>query len=437
MIDIKKELFRTIRQLMTGTNVFYGYVLNTLDISFSDKIPTAGVALRKETMSYVMYINPEFFEGLTGAQRQGLLIHELLHLVFDHCSPTWKRVSDRLGHTNVNVAMDMEINQQIDANLLPPDGVSYSMLAPLLAEVNVVDTAGLERLVHITQTYGVKTYLTGYSSLDYTKIMSMIKQQRNSGNGSGENDDSDEFSDANNDVTIGDEGTVDELAQTMAKNTLAVAIDNVLEQPELANAKSRGDIPGGVLEAIARLKVITPPATDYRKILSTFVGRRLSSEQKPKNLYPNARYEAHDSRLTTRYAFAGDVLLAVDTSGSVSSEELSQFSSEIDKIRRVKRNVNFHLIEVDAELQSSRKLKRNESLTHVHGRGGTNMRIVFEYAAEAFAKRLIGALILFSDGDVHPNEVPVDYVVPTLIVFSNNHNKSFDGTTINTAVIKL
>ena len=53
-----------------------------------------------------MMYNPDFFEGLTDAQRSGVLVHEFYHLVFEHVTG---RLPDELAgvfSNNGNVPKD-------------------------------------------------------------------------------------------------------------------------------------------------------------------------------------------------------------------------------------------------------------------------------------------------------------------------------------------
>jgi predicted metal-dependent peptidase len=70
-------------------------------------IPTLAVSTAA-TDGMVLIYNPAFIEGLTDAEVEGLLIHEVCHVRFDHC----KRLDDSglLDKERANRAMDREIN---------------------------------------------------------------------------------------------------------------------------------------------------------------------------------------------------------------------------------------------------------------------------------------------------------------------------------------
>ena len=65
--------------------------------------------------------NPEFFAGLTDKQRQGVLIHEFYHLVFEHVT---SRKPVGVHHMIWNFATDLSINGLIGRDKLP-DGCLF------------------------------------------------------------------------------------------------------------------------------------------------------------------------------------------------------------------------------------------------------------------------------------------------------------------------
>ena len=52
---------------------FFASLSRRIDKRSSNALPTAGVRVNPETAQFEMLYNPEFFAGLTDAQRQGVL----------------------------------------------------------------------------------------------------------------------------------------------------------------------------------------------------------------------------------------------------------------------------------------------------------------------------------------------------------------------------
>ena len=107
-----ESLAKTSKNLMLK-EPFYGLLLMALNKTFTDKVPTAGVALKG--INYQLYINTDFWDRINADERYGILKHELLHIAFFHLVNYDKYENKKL----LNIAMDMEINQYIASMYLP------------------------------------------------------------------------------------------------------------------------------------------------------------------------------------------------------------------------------------------------------------------------------------------------------------------------------
>ena len=114
-----KEVLRISKELIYD-NPFYGSILLSLQKEINnDKIKTACVGLHD--IAYKLIVNSDFFSSLTEKQKQGLLIHELGHIVNFHLTEY-----DHLHDKEIaNVAMDVYINQTFPAVMLPPGGCTW------------------------------------------------------------------------------------------------------------------------------------------------------------------------------------------------------------------------------------------------------------------------------------------------------------------------
>ena len=112
--DIQDHLIRFLLD-----EPFYGRITRCLDKEATTSIATAGVTVVDGNLK--LFYNPAFCAGLLkeGANKvKGLLKHEALHLVFEHC--TTRRLSP---HSVANIAADCAINSLIPENELPNCGI--------------------------------------------------------------------------------------------------------------------------------------------------------------------------------------------------------------------------------------------------------------------------------------------------------------------------
>ena len=93
--------------------------------SSANNIPTAGVG--PNGIGIELVVNPDFYKSLSEEHRMGLLKHELLHVSFGHIATRDRYPDKKLA----NIAMDIEINQYIDPNYLPPGGLTLDTFPEL------------------------------------------------------------------------------------------------------------------------------------------------------------------------------------------------------------------------------------------------------------------------------------------------------------------
>lgn len=117
-----------------------------------------------------------------------------------------------------------------------------------------------------------------------------------------------------------------------------------------------------------------------------------------------------------------ELVIAIDTSGSCTSEIVQQFLEETYGILSEKENffhkMNVHIVQCDcwvqdvAVIHSEEEWSRYSKEIKIQGRGGTDFRPVFRYVEEQKKKgelKNLKALIYFTDGDgVYPQSKP-DY----------------------------
>lgn len=120
-VEMKSQCLSTvIYECCTKTHQFMGAVLQSLTINYSHQLPTAGILFNTDAKHWEMLINPYFFcKKLNGEQRKAVLLHELSHILHKHpLRVPFLKISPR-KRVLMNIAADMAINQFIK-NL--PDG---------------------------------------------------------------------------------------------------------------------------------------------------------------------------------------------------------------------------------------------------------------------------------------------------------------------------
>jgi predicted metal-dependent peptidase len=119
------------------------------------------------------------------------------------------------------------------------------------------------------------------------------------------------------------------------------------------------------------------------------------------------------------------MLLGIDTSGSVSDDELREFMTEIHHIHKT--GVDVTIIQCDTAIVSIKEYKGKYDGIKIGGRGGTSFDPVIDYFNANLKKYT--SLVYFTDGEAWTDLKPK---APTLWVLSecSQMNESLPGRVI-------
>ena len=208
-----------------------------------------------------------------------------------------------------------------------------------------------------------------------------------------------------------------EAAQQLIENQLNSIIKSVAEQVE----KSCGKVPAEFSEIVKKLKEKKPEIFNwkayFRRILGTIYDINIkSTRRKESKRFAGAAGIQHKKKVS--------VLVAVDTSGSVSTKELQEFFNEIDYI--YKAGARITIVECDAEINSVVEYD-GKNIPEIKGRGGTSFAPPIDYYIKS--KKDYASLIYFTDGYCSlPEKRPSNVI--WVITSNGNQNQEYFGKTI-------
>ncbi|MBC7106614.1 MAG: hypothetical protein H5T97_11805, partial [Firmicutes bacterium] len=175
-------------------------------------------------------------------------------------------------------------------------------------------------------------------------------------------------------------------------------------------ARERGTLPAG-LEVF--VKAAKEPAVPWRQLLSEFLTRVRSGY----TWHPFDRRFAHAGVYLPDFGSPGveEIVLALDTSGSISDDELSQFLAEVKAVVDCD-PLRLHVVLCDAAVWSWDTVEQGEPAPHVRvrGRGGTDFRPVFDEVQRRGV--FPSALVYLTDGHGAYPELPPPYPVLWVLV---------------------
>ena len=378
-MNIHEDLSKIGKQLMLS-EPFYGVFLSTLNKVVRKDVPTAGVCL--QGINYQLAVNEEFWNSLQGDKPKiGLLKHELLHICFNHLLDRDDYPDQELH----NVAADIEINQYIAEEYYP----SKDLLLPSsYPELNLPLKAGTKVY------YGLlKQALESGASPKLQQLMDGLK-------GEGLHPTWSEFD------------GLSEADAKLAKSQLEHQIKEILKSQ---SDKGRGFVPSELESFIDGILTETEPSYDWRSYFRRFAGTSTRTYTKKTRRKLNKRFQENPAlKIKTKK----NVLVGIDTSGSVSDKNLIEFFTEIQHM--YKTGVAITIAEGDAGIHNIYEYK-GEMPNFITGRGGTDMNPFIEY----FNKhKEFNSLIILTDGYIGSNTIKS--FKPTIMVITA------DGENIDT-----
>lgn len=352
-INAKNKLESAISKLITFYPLF-GTVFLYLNKKETDQLPTMAVGVTRR-VDLALYYNPAFVNKLTHEEIKAVLIHESMHVLLHHIA--------RSAHYNFNpkgfnYAADMAINCSIH-NL--PEGALYP------------------------KTFGLPEHEA--AEWYYRKLKEQAEQ-----NGSGL------------DAHLADKGDLvddhsmwGECEDDVVKEKIRGIASKAIKEQE---KNGWGTIPGDVA---AKVMAANRPVVNWKKELRYFINKlvlhgskqtRSRLNRREQSLMANRVPELQDIYLNPgkRKHYTSRLLVAIDTSGSVSDRELSEF---VDELNGMIAHVQCEYICFDTKLYGppnsfSKKAKEID----IKGRGGTNFEPVCQFIDEA----QYDGLVIMTDG---------------------------------------
>lgn len=349
-----EELALAGKELMLE-HPFYGMFLIGLNKEWNESVPTAGVS--KHNINYKLVINTEFWNSLSSNHKKGLLWHELLHIVFDHLN-----LRDGFGDKRLfNIAADCELNQYITPSYLP-DGAILPSSFPNLK---------LDRKAGTNYYY--KILQDNPDDPDVQQLM----------DGAGDMHASwEEF---------------DNLSESEKKLLKAQAEYQLKEAAEEC-LKSQGHLPGEIAQIYKRITEVTPSKFNWRAYLRRFAGNSYVVETKLSRKKLNKRYPDAPGM---KFKPKKHILVAIDTSGSVSNDELVEFFNEIRHIHKTGTEIT--VLQCDTQINSIEKYNPKKDVK-VQGRGGTEFDPVLDYYNKN--SKVFTCLVYLTDGECYTTITP-------------------------------
>ena len=342
---------------------FVGTVAMNMPFSISIDVPTAAT-----NGSWVKF-NPYFIDSLTDEELTFLTAHECMHPMLEHNFRRHER-----GHKKWNHAADYVINK-----LLVDEGIGK------------IPTMGL----HSEDLYAAG----GGTSDGIYKILPDMEDDSGGegGNGSGL------------DECLDGEGTQTDKDQRAAEMKVTVA-----------QAAQAAKMMGKLSANMARLvDEVLNPKVDWREVLQQFVEK--CKDDSRTWARPNRRFLSQGMYLPSADGEAmGELVVAVDCSGSIGPDELNQFAAEVTTIHEDHKPRKITVMYFDSVISHVDEFSLDDEVCiEAHGGGGTAFSPIFKQVAE-LDEEPVACVVLT---DLHCNDFGPQPAYPVLWV-SNAHDEA-------------
>ena len=373
----KQEYMRRIllaRMAVLTRSGFFGLLLMHMRFALDESMPTAA------TDGERILFGPKFLDSISDNELVFIMMHEIMHVALRHTSRTGRR-NDLL----FNIACDIVGNS------------------------NILQAAGMDPKSITLAEYGESMHLTpkGDEGFKYTaeEVYEMLLQ-------AGGQPKTGTFTDDHSRWGTSDDEALDALWTSR--------IRDAYEAAKARQGKRAGKLPTGVERT---LKELLEPKTDWRVLLNDFIQEVVVdySFLPPDRRFTDSPFFLPDFNDTE--AVVKDILFMIDTSASMSDEEITRAYSEVKgAIDQFGGNLEGWLGFFDAKVVPPMPFADEGEFNIIRpkGGGGTSFEEIFHYIRKQMADREIASIIILTDGFAPFPEESAAMGIPVLWMINND-----------------
>ena len=414
--DKKKQYTKRLllsRMRLLCSNGFYGLLLMHMRYSIDESCETAA------TDGHRIFFGPEFLDELSDSELDFIMMHEILHVVLQHCL----RQGDR-DNEQFNIACDIVVNSNI-----------------LLSENMNLKAISLKK-------YGESIHLApnGKEGYEYTaeQVYGMLSHLPS--NGKRKPALTGILDEDNGDQDVGAKGSVFGHAkkkQGKSKSTKAIWDDHTRwgmeEEDDMLRDVWRkrfedaceaisirdsfnqtGHLPLFAKRLFTELK---KPQTDWRMILNNFVQEEIVdySFTPPDRRFDESPFYLPD--FNVKDDLVENILFMIDTSASMSDDMIMAAYSEVKgAIDQFDGKLKGWLGFFDAAIIEPKPFTNESEFRIIQpaGGGGTDFQIIFEYVQMHMQDKLPACIIILTDGFASFSKEKFAGGIPVLWLLNND-----------------
>lgn len=357
VLDIKATLEKIVENLfLCEPLMFATYCTHVLTINPKITVPFRSGKMRIE-------YNPNILEIMNFEEIKKCFETEIIRVILKH---PYSRKPDPFNPCIAIMASEVTIHQELAEKLELPPSLSYEQYYSLMRPEEIIRKESETR-----------------------KKSGKNEKNDASDNSSVSNQEDDDDSSEDSAPSPADDKTL--------QNLLAQAYDTeygatgLWEENDMATEElnslikdyaARGEQSWGSLEGHLKDQILASlnAKIDYRKVLKNFRASILSEKKHLTRFKPSRRFGFE--YMGSKREFTTKLLLAIDTSGSITNQNLKNFYGVINKFFKYGIE-SIDVLNFDCELQGEPvSFKKRQTSFNISGRGGTDFQPVFNYAKD-------------------------------------------------------
>ena len=335
-----------------------------------------------------IYFMPEELENYSNQELDIVIMHELMHIALKHVyrgkgynKQMYNRACDIVVNSNIRHSLGLADNKP-----LLVQGVPLEHKTPTGKEGKLYSA---EEVYEMLEDYG---FMSDSSKSKY-------KDQDSSGSSSSKsNEDKDKSKGKGN--GIDDHSSWDDIDELddYEEDLLDERILKAYEVASLQKDKSCGTVPLGIERQIKALK---EPQINWKEYLQAFIQENIVdySFSPPDRRFQDSPFilpDLNESEVTVK-----NILFMVDTSGSMSQQEITDCYSEINgAIQQYNGKLKGYIGFFDAEVANVVEFDYDTDITKIipYGGGGTDFSKIFKYVKDNMIDNLPSSVVILTDG---------------------------------------
>lgn len=427
----KREYMKRLllsRMRILCNNGFYGLLLMHMIYSIDENCETAATDGKR------IYFGPEFLEQLNDTELDFVMMHEILHVVLQHCL----RQGDR-DNEQFNIACDIVVNSNIllsenmnikaitlrhfgESMHLAPDGKEgYEYTAEQVYNMLPPQPKGAMQKKSSTGTMG-NSYNDKQGGNPKGSARGRAKQEQ------GEESQS---------AAVWDDHTrwgMEEEDEAL-RDVWVKRFEDACEAISIRDpSNQRGLLPMFAQRIIGELK---KPQTDWRTILNDFIQEEIVdySFTPPDRRFDDSSFYLPD--FNDKDDLVKDILFMLDTSASMSDEMITAAYSEIKgAIDQFDGRLQGWLGFFDAAIIEPKPFSNEKEFRIIKpaGGGGTDFQIIFEYVSKHMQDNPPASIIILTDGYAPFPKESLSMGIPVLWLLNNDDVEPPWGKTVRITV---